>query len=319
MGNIEQALDLGQGVYTQAEVNNKPSGFKNLIINGGFDVWQRGNSFNSVGIGDYTTDRWGNWLGSINISKHSDDIYGNYAKITGTSGTGVYFTQKIENPELLQNKRLTVSFYAKASESVNINQKVRIAHTGGNYDRNNISNIDLTTSWQKHSFTFDVNGLDYSYNDSSYLDIQLISNSNINGIDIDIAQVQLEEGSVATPFEQRPYGLELSLCQRYYWRIQGRSSDQISVCVAPVIVSGRFSPILVFPTEMRSIPTLGYSDVEIYYKGNDYIPTTFVPFDSSTYTTPVHMETSATEVVGEVGFLRTRNVSGSYIDADAEL
>ena len=28
--------------------------------------------------------------------------------------------------------------------------------------------------------------------------------------------VQLEEGSVATPFEQRPYGLELSLCQRYY-------------------------------------------------------------------------------------------------------
>ena len=28
--------------------------------------------------------------------------------------------------------------------------------------------------------------------------------------------VQLEEGSVATPFELRPIGLELSLCQRYY-------------------------------------------------------------------------------------------------------
>ena len=28
--------------------------------------------------------------------------------------------------------------------------------------------------------------------------------------------VQLEEGSVATTFEQRPIGLELSLCQRYY-------------------------------------------------------------------------------------------------------
>lgn len=26
----------------------------------------------------------------------------------------------------------------------------------------------------------------------------------------------MEEGSVATPFEQRPIGLELSLCQRYY-------------------------------------------------------------------------------------------------------
>ena len=33
---------------------------------------------------------------------------------------------------------------------------------------------------------------------------------------IDIAQVQLEEGSSATPFEQRPIGTELALCQRYY-------------------------------------------------------------------------------------------------------
>ena len=31
-----------------------------------------------------------------------------------------------------------------------------------------------------------------------------------------ITGVQLEVGSVATDFEQRPYGLELSLCQRYY-------------------------------------------------------------------------------------------------------
>ena len=30
-------------------------------------------------------------------------------------------------------------------------------------------------------------------------------------------KVQVEEGTVATPFEHRPYGLELSLCQRYYW------------------------------------------------------------------------------------------------------
>jgi hypothetical protein len=33
---------------------------------------------------------------------------------------------------------------------------------------------------------------------------------------VSVTGVQFELGSVATPFEQRPYGLELGLCQRYY-------------------------------------------------------------------------------------------------------
>lgn len=31
-------------------------------------------------------------------------------------------------------------------------------------------------------------------------------------------KVQVELGTVATPFEHRPYGMELILCQRYYWQ-----------------------------------------------------------------------------------------------------
>jgi hypothetical protein len=38
-----------------------------------------------------------------------------------------------------------------------------------------------------------------------------------------ITGVQLEEGTVATPFEHRPYGLEKSLCQRYFMKVDGRA------------------------------------------------------------------------------------------------
>lgn len=42
-----------------------------------------------------------------------------------------------------------------------------------------------------------------------------------------IALVQLEPGSVATPFEHRPYGMELTLCQRYY-EVLTRNSNSLN-------------------------------------------------------------------------------------------
>jgi len=64
--------------------------------------------------------------------------------------------------------------------------------------------------------------------------------------DFFLTGVQLEPGSVATPFEQRPIGTELALCQRYY-------CEQMAHAQSPS-VGNMITPVY-FPVAMRAIPT----------------------------------------------------------------
>ena len=68
---------------------------------------------------------------------------------------------------------------------------------------------------------------------------------------IELTELQLELGSVATPFEHRPYGLELALCQRYYevgwFRLDGyTTTGQRMVTTFPYAVPKRALPTVAF-------------------------------------------------------------------------
>jgi hypothetical protein len=67
-----------------------------------------------------------------------------------------------------------------------------------------------------------------------------------------IGNIQLEAGSVASPFERRDYGRELMMCQRYCQTIAPNFNVGYTVS-ATVLQSG--GPY-VFPTVMRTAPTL---------------------------------------------------------------
>jgi len=81
--------------------------------------------------------------------------------------------------------------------------------------------------------------------------------------------VQLEVGSVATPFEHRSFGEELALCQRYFTKeaaASGANYKSYAMGQAATTTVARCSVFL--PTSMRSTPTLVLSGDVNTFAGN---------------------------------------------------
>ena len=88
-----------------------------------------------------------------------------------------------------------------------------------------------------------------------------------------LGSVQLEKGSTATSFDYRPYGTELALCQRYYYRIMSNGVEcAFGVGTAGGTTTAEF--FANFPVPMRIAPTAleqngTATDYKIRYGGND--------------------------------------------------
>jgi len=81
-----------------------------------------------------------------------------------------------------------------------------------------------------------------------------------------ITGVQLEVGSVATPFERRPYGTELMLCQRYYW-VYTSSNNYIGILQA-YSSSAVYGVLVNIPVTMRATPSVSQSGNFSGYKAD---------------------------------------------------
>ncbi len=212
MSKARGLADLGNA-YDDGALSNR-----NLIINGAMQVAQRGVSFSHTGAhSTYTVDRWLHVTNGTSSTTAQTWTTINSEKVialtsTSTSSTYNVLLQRLEGLRSLQGKEVTLSAYVKGAAGT-FAQYMEFRDSGGNVVSFVNTNLNITTAWQKFTWTVTV-PTDASFdNDSSWFNV-----SFYGGASLDIAQVQLEVGDTATPFEHRSYGDELARCQRYFQR-----------------------------------------------------------------------------------------------------
>jgi hypothetical protein len=263
-------------------INGGPlAGFRNAIINGNFDVWQQATSHSAAGYG--SADRWSNSRTgtSCTISRQAfaigqTDVPNNptyfcRAAVTSTAGASNFcaLAQSVEGARTLSGQTVTLSFWAKADATRSIAVELtQYFGTGGSPSAEvtalGVSKVVLTTAWQKVSVTAtlpSISGktLGTDSNDKLAVNIWFDAGSSYNSRTgslgqqsgtFDIAQVQLEVGSVATPFERRPLATEINLCKRYG---QWVSFNMLFYAT----VAGQISEAPISWHEMRKTPVAG--------------------------------------------------------------
>jgi hypothetical protein len=234
VGNNGETLVADSSTSTGLRYQGSIAGGRNALINGGFDFSQRGTS--ALAANDYTLDRW--FLGTFGTSANgltaqiqtnaAQTGFTNYARIAAgsTTSTNVNFSQSIESSEVrkFQGKTVTVSFKYKFPVnwtaqwgvelfwSTNIDQNISSFASPGATSLG-FKLLTNTTSWTSESFTVTV--------PSTATSLCVLFNTGANTVataQFDVAQVQLELGSVLTTFSRAGGTIqgELAACQRYY-------------------------------------------------------------------------------------------------------
>ena len=331
MSKARGLADLGNA-YSDGALSNR-----NLIINGAMQVAQRGTSFTANGYG---LDRWffDRYLSgsSRTMSQDTDAPEGfshslKYAN-GGLAEDQYYFIQKIErkNFERLSGQTVTASFYVRASEAITAARwYLTVNGDGTGNDEVSTGTYDITTSWQRITFTVTLGDFSgYTITDSGFMEmvpmLAVDPHPNIPAnASLWFTGVQLEVGDTATPFEHRSYSDQLQSCQRYclvynpvyYQRFPSFGNSTTGFLWYPE-----------FPVEMRASPSLiqknlTSSSVQVY----NFTSGTSLSFSSvslaegGVLASQLQLSVTGGSGGGHVGSWRWNGIPDAYIGFDAEL
>jgi hypothetical protein len=254
---------------------------RNILINGGFSVWQRGTSgAGYVSSGGFVADRWQGIRGAAAAGMTMYQITGTSTEIpnnqyvmrlqrdsgnTSTQDIRLFYSAETLDSMSLVGQSVTISFYVRKGSNYSGGDVTATVYSGTGTDQNlgltgftgttavataTRTSATLTTGFTRVSATGTVAtsakqlGLIISYTPTG--------TAGANDF-IDIWGIQLEAGSVATPFEFENYSETLAKCQRYYCRIGGTSAGLLYPALA-FSTTGSYGTVR-FPQTMRTAVT----------------------------------------------------------------
>ena len=260
----------------------------NPVINAAMQIAQRGTS---IAFGTYVNllDRWQGYRsgGGATASRQATGDTTNLPNIqycmriqrdSGNSSTNTL--QVVQNFESINSipyagKTVTLSFYARAGANYSATSSLLNTYlaSGTGTDQNAMAgytgnvavinqNVTLTTTWQRFSVTGTIPT--NSTEIAPLFNFSPVGTAGANDY-YEVTGVQIEVGSVATPFKTYAGTIqgELAACQRYYQQVINGNTQNIG---AGWNYSASYAmAILYLPVVMRTAPTIAVTSGTNYY------------------------------------------------------
>lgn len=255
---------------------------RNRIINGNMAIDQRNNgaSVSTGGTVIYTLDRW--YVGSNGAATTIQRVTGATAnqyrlQVTGAAGvTNLTVSQRIESQNCadMAGQTVTLSFDAADSLLTSLTWSVSYANTTNSFGTLTSptataitsGSITISSTVTRYSVTFDV-----PVAANTGLVVQFTVGAQTSGT-FTLGNVQLELGTVQTPFEWRPYPLELEMCQRYF---EIGQQPMFYIGFGATGIGGAYGEVR-FSVTKRTSPTITTSGFQYYSGGSgvNFTPST---------------------------------------------
>lgn len=253
---------------------------RNQLVNGDFQVWQRGTS-KTINSAEYVADRWRCDVGDGGtpgatirrgiFAPGQNDVpnalnFLDWEQTAAAVTTGPALQQRVPYVGRFAGRHVTVSLWCRvaagAVSSVNV-RALQDFGTGGAPSADVevvLGSFNPTSQWQRFAITGNIPGVDgktigTNENDFSQISLSLPTASTFR---LEFAQIQLEFGDGALAFEERSFESQKSDCEFFYQRWDG---DGVRIGTGAASTTTDALVGLPMHRAMYRTPALEYSDV----------------------------------------------------------